>query len=470
MIEPFYQDDGATLYHADCRDVLTEIQGITAVVTDPPYGLSFMGKGWDHGIPGKHFWEIIGAACLPGAGLFAFGGTRTYHRLVCAIEDAGREIRDCLQWLYGSGFPKSHDISKGIDADACRDELTDRLGRSPTTDEFKAAWATWRETVGIKPGHEEFANRNNLSSVQSFTGTLGGQGGFDRPWMNDPEKVEAYHALTAPATDVAKTWHGYGTALKPAHEPICLAMNPIDGTFAANAVKHGVAGINVDRGRIGSGDPLVRPPVPKSNNAGFGTGLGEGVQVEPAGRWPANVIHDGSDEVLAKFPATAASKGTPRHNRDHKSVAKGRELPNITRGHDDSGGSAARFFYCAKASKAERNRGCDDLPLTAKPLMGEFRTNPGRTTPKSSPTPRANNHPTVKPLALMRYLLTLVTMPERNLVLDPFAGSGSTGVACKELGLPCILIEQDESHCKIIAARIAAAVKLAPEAIQGELL
>jgi len=396
----------------DCLEEVPKLKGVTAVVTDPPYGLSFMGKDWDHGVPGEPFWKAIAGCCLPGAPLLAFGGSRTYHRLVCTIEDAGWLIRDTLMWIYGSGFPKSLDVSKAID---------------------KAAGAD-REVVGVKKD-------GGMSIEHGLT------------FREDNWKPETRDLpITAPATEAARLWSGYGTALKPAHEPICLAMNPLDGTFAHNAIEHGVAGLNVDGGRIPTTD----------------------WKMQPQGRWPANVIHDGSAEVLAGFPNSKGMSGGGVRK------ASSTVLPSMQVKGGDShahlcrcdSGSAARFFYCAKVSKSERNAGCEGLnriAADAHNLSSNACSRCGlrvkangsgkkcecgdlRETVKLPPS--KNNHPTVKPLALMRYLLTLVTMPERNLILDPFAGSGTTGVACAALGLDCILIEKDPHHCDIIRARI----------------
>ena len=439
----YYQDDHVTLYCSDCRKVLPELGGHTAVVTDPPYGLGFMGKDWDHGVPGKHFWEIIAKACLPGAPLMAFGGTRTVHRLVCAIEDAGWEIRDgieYLHWIYGSGFPKSHNISKGID---------------------KAAGAE-REVIErnrTKSGGMENVNKTNAMHGYRPDGYQKGENVID---------------ITAPATPAAQLWDGYGTALKPAHEPICLAMNPLDGTFAHNALEHGVAGLNVDGGRIQFEDtqnPATNPMYRKTGgykNGNAKDGGSSSFQVKktgdgerPAhanGRWPSNIIHDGSEEVLAGFPVAGGAAPPSMTGSISTANAYGDYAQRSPIFHDDSG-TAARFFYCAKSSKAERNRGCEGLDEKdcSKYGGGIISADHPETASGGGNRPMRNNHPTVKPLALMRYLLTLVTMPERNLILDPFAGSGTTGVACKELGLPCVLIEEDEHHCEIIAARVAAA-------------
>lgn len=371
----------------DCRKLLKQFKPNTfsSVVTDPPYELGFMGKKWDSS--GVAFqpetWRSVLRVCKPGAFLLAFGGTRTYHRLVCAIEDAGWEIRDCLAWVYGSGFPKSLDISKAID---------------------KVAGAEREKVAEGKP-----VKRMIPGADQNKTGS----------WIKDNGRV-FIPTETAPATPLAQRWNGWGTALKPAHEPIVLAMKPLDGTFAANAEKYGVAGLNVDGCRIDS--EVIRTTQGQSASQQAGTMYSGKDQrskrpfENTSGRWPANLIHDGSDEVLEVFPETTASTGRPRNNSDFKSVAKGYETAHTTYGHDDNGGSAARFFYCAKASKKERT--CN----------GKVE----------------NKHPTVKPLSLMKYLVKLVSYPKLNYILDPFCGSGSTLIACKGLGIKYVGIDLDD--------------------------
>ena len=336
-----------------------------------------MGKEWDHGVPGTEFWEIIRASCKPGAMLMSFGGTRTFHRLTCAIEDAGFEIRDCLMWVYGSGFPKSHDISKAID---------------------KAA-GVWRGKAGAPIAED---------SKRSF-----GQH-YER------------NSKEPPATDAARIWNGYGTALKPAWEPIIVAMNPLDGTFANNALTYGVAGLNVDGGRVKTipRKTGTRNPRARAGSGNCYTGSDGRRQMEydkiTQGRFPANLIHDGSDEVVGQFPRSI--DGTAGRRSD------GVGLFNMG-GHNKWGsyggaGSAARFFYCAKASRKERGEG--------------------------------NTHPTVKPLALMEYLLNLLQSPTGGVVLDPFAGSGSTLVAARRLGRKAIGIELEEDSCEITESRLDA--------------
>jgi site-specific DNA-methyltransferase (adenine-specific) len=419
-----------TIHHGDCREVMATLdaESVDAIVSDPPYGLSFMGKGWDHGVPGVEFWVEAMRVAKPGAHLLAFGGTRTYHRLACAIEDAGWEIRDCVMWVYGSGFPKSHDVSKAID---------------------KAAGAE-RKVVGI----HRHAHLNKYRSQASTYGT---------PTNNTEE--------TAPATDAARQWQGWGTALKPAWEPIIVARKPLVGTVAENVLKHGTGGINVDGCRVEptgeSRERVGEPSQERRYNKAGATDFAATPSTRggnPAGRWPANVIHDGSEEVVGLFPQTCASSGRPRRNTaaaHNATNSMGKSVADwTTLGHDDNGGSAARFFYCAKASKADRDEGCEGLPQTIKQSVahGDKRhgTLPYTNEPREmNPRPRGNHHPTVKPTDLMRYLCRLVA-PPGGIVLDPFTGSGSTGKGAVLEGFRFIGIEREAEYVEIARARIAA--------------
>lgn len=217
-MKPYYEDALCTIYHGDCREVLPGIGPFDACLTDPPYGLAFMGKGWDHAVPGVDYWQPLLQEMKPGAPLLAFGGTRTHHRLACAIEDAGFELRDCLMWLYGSGFPKSLDLSKAIDASAG-------------------------------------AEREVLSEREEHDITRPKGGGDERLMTSAGQRETRTIAVTAPATEDAKLWQGYGTALKPAWEPVLLALKPLDGTFAENAQKHGVGALNIDGSRVNTFAP-----------------------------------------------------------------------------------------------------------------------------------------------------------------------------------------------------------------------
>lgn len=387
-----------TLYRGDCLDVMPTIPeaSIESVLCDPPYGLKFMGKKWDHGVPGVPFWEATRRVLKPGAMLMAFGGTRTQHRLVCAIEDAGFEIRDAICWHYGSGFPKSHDISKGIDRAAGAERETG-------------------DAIVYGDGH-----------VQRSRKSIGFGG-------SDPESDQ--RKASFPATPAAQTWNGYGTALKPATEIICLAMNPLDGTFAANALKHGVAGLNIDGGRIGS---EVRENGVMSYSRSPGkTFVGNTEKItrkgikEVSGRWPANVILDeaAAAELDEQSGVLTSGGGIRKPNSIGKTKALG-AFGKSLKDFSPSSGGASRFFFCAKASKAERNAGLD----------GE------------------NHHPTCKPVTLLRYLARLTKTPTGGTVLDPFMGSGSTGVATVLEGRGFIGIEKEAEYFEIAKRRLALAL------------
>lgn len=560
--------------HGNNLDVLPTLAdaSIDAIVTDPPYELSFMGKKWD--ASGIAYSQELWAECLrvlkPGGHLLAFGGTRTYHRMVCAIEDAGFEIRDSIHWIYGSGFPKSLNVAKAID---------------------KAAGAE-----GEVVGERRFG--------KTSTGQSAG-------WNANAVAATGRQDVRATATDEAKRWEGWGTALKPAHEPIVVARKPLEGTVVDNVLAHGVGGLNIDATRVGYLDgevnfdrkqrqqhsdgsvegafgaaSLIGTEIPTYNPAGrwpanvildedagreldqqsgsvgakapasgptysgpsksgsmegafkglgdtpptfygdeggasrffyrvspdqsdivvarkplegtvienvltYGTGAmniddcrvprsdgdvssagnrtatfgtqetqsgGDGSggwTQDDGGRWPANVIHDGSDEVLERFPHTEATgsgnvSGHRRGGGDGPSVGLS-GTKHAADGYSDSG-SAARFFYCAKPSKAERNAGLEHL--VEKPAEkfdgGDFQSASTTATSRVA----KNFHPTVKPLDLMRYLCRLVT-PVGGVILDPFAGSGTTLVAAIQEGFNAIGIEMNDEYLPLIEARIA---------------
>jgi hypothetical protein len=377
----------------DCREVMASMaaSSVDAIVTDPPYGLSFMGKGWDHGVPGVEFWTEALRVAKPGAHLLAFGGTRTYHRLACAIEDAGWEIRDCVMWVYGSGFPKSLDVSKAID---------------------KAAGAE-REVVG--PGRWNSVKGSNEVQADCLI----------RPGGK--------HMETTPATPAAKQWSGWGTALKPAWEPIIVARKPFKGTVAANVLEHGTGAVNVDGCRVGDEGGTKKTHtdernIPSNSLEGGADGSLNGGRVLKlnAGRWPANLILDAEagamvDEQAGERPSGSRAAGVRGASDNWSGRFSGDGGPAI----EASSGGPSRFFYCAKASKADRSEG--------------------------------NNHPTVKPHDLMRYLCRLVT-PPGGIVLDPFMGSGSTGKAAVREGFGFIGIEREAEYARIARCRIQAAL------------
>ena len=384
------------LMNADCLEAMKKMPDncIDAIVTDPPYGLSFMGKDWDHGVPGVEFWKEALRVAKPGAHLLSFGGTRTFHRIACAIEDAGWEVRDCIMWLYGSGFPKSMDISKAIDK---------------------------------KFGQEREKFPNPLANKQtSQKGTL----------AHGDREGNSYIS-PIPVSDEAKKWNGWGTCLKPAYEPIIMARKPVEGTIVDNVLKHGTGGINIDECRIPFESEADRKSTGMdrihTSKVGALAGKVENdherttfMPRQTNGRFPANIIHDGSNEVVELFPDNV--KGGTWNNtkgaRHFENNGKPTEYTN--KGSDNSVGSAARFFYCAKASKKERGEG--------------------------------NVHPTVKPIALMEYLVKLVA-PKNAIVLDPFMGSGTTGVAAVNLGRGFVGIEKEKEYFDIAERRIENAEK-----------
>ena len=379
-----------------------------------------MGKRWDYDVPAVDVWAECIRVLKPGGHLLAFAGTRTQHRMAVRIEDAGFEIRDMIAWVYGSGFPKSLDVSKAID---------------------KAAGAE-REVTG----------RGTKGMRVRSSWDHGGTGVFRAG-------ADGYEERNIPATPDAQQWHGWGTALKPALEPITVARKPLIGTVAENVLAHGTGALNVDGCRVEGAPPSVPQPVfnsPTGRTYGMKTGEGRnGEMSQAAGRWPANLIHDGSDEVVGLFPQTAAAKSAERGERSGVNTNFGGS--GGVRGHDDNGGSAARFFYCAKASKADRDEGCEGMEarITKAFEGGQIAS---AKTPEAMGGKRTtrNHHPTVKPTDLMRYLCRLVT-PPGGTVLDPFMGSGSTGKAAMLEGFGFIGIERDPEYVKIAEARIGAA-------------
>ena len=374
------------IIHGNCLEVLKSLDenSIDAIVTDPPYELGFMGKSWDKS--GIAFSSEVWSECLrvlkPGGHMLAFGGSRTFHRIAVAIEDAGFELRDTLMWVYGSGFPKSLDISKAIDKQA----------------------GIWRGKA------QAILSNNGSMSGSNYSRTSKGRA----------------------ATPEAQMWEGWGTALKPAFEPIILARKPIsEKNIAENVLKWGTGGINIDDCRV-EYNGIVKTCSRKSDGIKDHTNPSGWKEVNrtpnrpatptEAGRWPANFIHDGSEEVLKLFPET---KSNVRLSEDKDTTANTFSLgrTGVTpRGHNDSG-SAARFFYCAKASRKERGEG--------------------------------NNHPTVKPLALMQYIVRLIT-PPNGIVLDPFTGSGTILIAAAREGFRYIGIELNEEYIEIAEKRLQA--------------
>lgn len=371
-----------TLIHGECLEELKKLpeNSVDAIVTDPPYGLSFMGKKWDYDVPSVEIWQECLRVLKPGGYLLSFAGTRTYHRMATGIEDAGFEIRDMIAWVYGSGFPKSLNIGKAVD----------KLQGNEREELINERWA------------ERYPN---------------GPGGNKNPEKyGQLKRIVGNPLMTTKGTS---EWEGWGTALKPALEPITVARKPIEGTVAENCLKFGVGGINIDECRVGT-ETMVNQPAGSAGDV-MKTGLKHDAQPTISlGRFPSNFIHDGSDEVVELFP-------------------------------NDS----QRFFYVAKASKSERNMGCEELEATRhadrKKEDGSGWDNPRNRTN----TPKQNFHPTVKPIALMEYIVRLVSR-EGATVLDPFMGSGTTGIACKKLKRHFIGIEKEAEYIKIAESRISA--------------
>jgi len=440
----YYEQPGVALYHGDCRETLRTLPKVDAIICDPPYGLSFMGKDWDHQVPGVTFWEILRNTLKPGGHLLAFGGTRTYHRLTCAIEDAGFEIRDCLMWLFGSGFPKSLNVSKAIDKAG---------GTSPR--EQAALLKKKRESRGIS--REDLANQIGCtaSSVRDWeegrSRAVGKPLEFITPSADYREKLASLLGYSADERKLTKAcqdrrgdgsimglghsgqlstggntpaslcWEGWGTALKPAWEPIILARKPLEGTVAANVLKYGTGALNIDacrvEGRERTDYGLANAKRTKVNT--FSDPTADADFDASKGRWPANVILDEeAGRLLDNQTGESRSRvGVPRKS---SRPGEGYGMTHTGAEYNDSGG-ASRFFYCPRASRKER--GVD------------------------------NNHPTVKPLALMRYLCRLVT-PAGGTVLDPFMGSGSTLVAARQEGFRVVGADTEESYCSITKARL----------------
>jgi site-specific DNA-methyltransferase (adenine-specific) len=414
-------------------DKLKELEdnSIDSIVTDPPYGLSFMGKKWDYDVPSQEIWEECLRVLKPGGYLLAFAGTRTQHRMAVRIEDAGFEIRDMIAWVYGSGFPKSLNIGKAVDK----------------------LQGNEREVVG-----EKISADGKPASARLAKTARGGEenGDIYGVYKNDKEK-------TCMETKGTSEWEGYGTALKPALEPITVARKPIsEKTVAENVLKYGTGGINIDGCRVEAEPELAKNWTNRKAKAGFGNSVNAYDPQNPnttidnfdyysaQGRFPANLITDGSDAVVGLFPSPH-SAGDARTSEEGTHGGKtgifGIGEPAMRYG--DSG-SAARFFYCAKASKSERNKGLEEFEEKAG-----IRTNAPRENEEVKNPVNKNHHPTVKPISLMRYLCRLVT-PKGGTVLDPFMGSGTTGIGAKLEGFDFIGIEREAEYIKIAEARINA--------------
>lgn len=420
-----------------------ESNSIDSIITDPPYELGFMGKKWDNtGIAyNVELWEECLRVLKPGGHLLAFSGTRTYHRMASAIEDAGFEVRDMIEWVYGSGFPKSLNIAKSIESKL-------KTGSCAKNNFHQLGGKRRDGRIGMYDKVEEY--------------------GFRKV---NPDQLGAFDLETT--TQEAKQWEGWGTALKPAHEPICMARKPLaEKTVAENCLKWGTGGINIDESRVETSDDLslrYKSSFQEGNSqfvSETATGSGKRMELEEPygtklGRFPANIIHDNSEEVRECFP-NVGNKSIPIR-RTANSGGTGNvytttndNIGNVV-GYGDTG-NASRFFksiiYQAKASKSERNRGMDDLE--AKPMYkadGSAQSLEIFDSTDGGREDRKNNHPTVKPLKLMEYLIKMVT-PKGGIVLDPFAGSGTTLVAAKQNEFQYIGIEMTEEYIPIIKARL----------------
>ena len=421
------------IYNMDCLEGLKKIKSnsIDSIITDPPYGLGFMGKEWDSLPPSREVFDECFRVLKPGGHLLSFGGTRTYHRMAVAIEDAGFEIRDMIEWVYGSGFPKSLNIGK----------VTDKF--------LKTGNASWNGTGDSSNGALGYSK---LQHKQDYR----------------PEDYSNRHQNKDEITEEkAKQWEGWGTALKPAHEPICMARKPLaEKTVAENCLKWGTGGINIDESRVVTEDNLNGGAYSKGeyDTKGKTYELGlkrqEGKYQQPPGRFPANLIHDNSEEVIECFPDTKSGGGNKNSKNSKAFFGNMESKEEFDSNYKPNEGNASRFFksiiYQAKASKSERNKGCEGLEKKAKVFNGQSDkpSDDMKDVEKRFTTqPKANNHPTVKPIALMEYLIKMVT-PKGGIVLDPFTGSGTTGVASLQNGYKFIGIEKESDYIPIIEARL----------------
>ena len=443
-MELFYENSFYKLYKGSMLDMLDYIEpnSIGSIVTDPPYELNFMGKGWDNA--GVSFnadtWEKCYEVLKPGGYLLAFGGSRTYHRIACAIEDAGFEIRDTIMWLYGSGFPKSMSLGK-----VCESKM---INGSANVRDIK-------RLDGTKTEYE--------SSIGKFETE---QGYRDENYTRTKTEVNYQ-------TELGKKWDGWGTALKPAFEPVIVARKPFKGTLVDNVIANGVGGINIDECRVEFGneiDSRVGTDAVNTSHCGFWSkdkGNGKIQMYKEDGRFPANVIltYDQItfDEVCGGFPTTKGTKVKEKGTYGHCFNEGERDSKPMADGYDDEG-SACRYFYCAKASKKDRNSGLDEYE---DKIGGGMSGTQDQSLLTGSGNIRnnitKNTHPTVKPTTLMQYLVRLVT-PKGETILDPFNGSGSTGKAImyenneRNANYKYIGIDLSEEYLNISRGRINYAI------------
>ena len=548
------------IYNENCLDAMKRLEdnSVDSIVTDPPYGLSFMGKKWDYDVPSTEIWAECLRVLKPGGHLLAFAGTRTQHRMAVRIEDAGFEIRDMIAWVYSTGFPKSHNMDNHRGKLTCNCDGTalpytheKNIPREPEAEcdlhGMRGGYVSSPKHTGegrgeiLQQGLQEqgspIEGRTEFSSTKDGCGqsSLEGWGNlqttegelqrgslcesagmgqangsegrlhhgassrdgenvrvsFDKDGGGQPQRsqsIEQSPIESGVVSDECRpqargSWpvcggcgkpivpKGFGTALKPSHEPITVARKPLVGTVAENVLEHGTGALNIDGCRVAT-DPSVDDPRLGGNgawktdkaaqNVYEGGYAGQNIASSSLGRWPANLIHDGSDEVMSVFPSNAGAAAPVRKGFDGASqgiygdyASKGDDGATF---HGDKG-SAARFFYCAKASKKDRDEGLEgrEALMPEKQSTSTVRLNDLRMTTKQNRFPRKNNHPTVKPTDLMRYLCRLVT-PPGGVVLDPFTGSGSTGKAAMLEGFSFIGCELSEEYAAIANARIEAAM------------
>ena len=560
------------LHEGDCLEYMKEMdaESVDSIVTDPPYGLKFMDKDWDYGIPGVAYWKEALRVAKPGAYLLAFGGTRTFHRLMCAIEDAGWEVRDTVGWIYGQGFPKGHNVAWELHKKACtlcgimvkydheetqsntpgiEGSSSGTAGEIPSTEydlrfvrgtylqtpvyacakcgqvlqpfmskqesqELRTAWEKseiiWPEQSSVEGWSDLETTQRKLQRCevcQMSSGVFadGAEGWLyygasvsdgSIPWQvanadgscpsYRPQSSEQLHRQSDAirVERQAQTYRGYNVALKPAWEPVIVARKPLIGTVAENVLQYGTGAMNIDASRVrtGSGDDYGRSNARSDgavNKGEFFNGLesGEGLNeyASPAGRWPANLIHDGSDEVMELFPQTKQASARPNsrgvvYDKDGAHVY-GKYAPNKHNSMHFDTGSAARFFYCAKASKADRDEGLEDFfwwKETSKshwqridePEYRRMKDENDEAQKQKRKSPHiiamGNVHETVKPESLMRYLCKLVT-PPGGIVFDPFMGSGSTGKAAIKEGFRFFGCDTDPDYVQIAEMRIKCA-------------
>jgi DNA modification methylase len=403
---------GNFIFHGDNIDVLRTLpdNSIDSCVTDPPYGLKFMNKKWDHNVPSVEFWKEVYRVLKPGGYVLSFGGARTYHRMAINVEDAGFEVRDQLMWVYGSGFPKSHNVGLSIDKSL---------------------------------GHPDRGHRISVASRTHPDGTIEPNG----------EKLKAYEAKSVEA----EKWEAWGTNLKPAHEPILMARKPFKGSVAKNVLLLNTGGINIDDCRISyvsNYDKKHQADIRKGFGTFFGgNGISKSDQIELDGRFPANIFFDEEAGKLLDEQSGITSQGhwSKSKTTGFGSFGNGKSIYNGVGKKDNIKSGASKFFYCPKPSKKEREEGLDNEPRI---ITGRDEGQDNRNVPqKLRNSKRKNTHSTVKPVALMQYLIRLVT-PKGGITIDPFAGSGTSPKATiREGNFKFIAIEKEKEYFDISVGR-----------------